>query len=459
MKIKPLSSAKRPPTNARAAAFLCLCDVERGRYPEDAIDHFSDKLSVKDRALTSAIVYGVTRWKLKLEWVLKHFLARPDKPLDDRVRLILLTGAFQMLFMDRIPVSAAVNESVLLARHMGPPWSPKFVNAVLRNLARAENPPDPASTALSEIEKLSLLTSHPEWIVNRLLNRFEYEQVEALLDADNHQAPLTIRILHNRTTRDELAGMLESRLDRVEKTVYSPFGLNLYGSTGPVTDLPGFNDGLFAVQDEAAQLAGLLARPGKRETVLDACAGVGGKTMHLAEYTDNPVFAADIDLSRLRRIENESRRLALPEPIVIRADFTSSSTFSESSFDTVLVDAPCSSLGVIRRRPDVKWLKTEHTPGKMAGRQKVLINKLSRLVKPGGRLVYAVCTWSEEETSGVIQWFLEKHSEFKVVPISSILPESCRDLETSAGMLQTWPHKHGTDGFFAAALVKDRECK
>ncbi len=446
---------KRPfPRTARAAALVTLLDFDGGRFPEEGLEQYASDLDRRDRALASALVFGVLRWRTLLEWTWTQFLQKPGKKMDPAVAFILDLGLLQLQYMDRIPPSAAVNESVNLARTYAPAWSPNLVNGVLRALTRAEGLPDPASAPLPEAEKLALIHAHPLWLAERWLAELGPAEASGLLAANNRPAPLTLRADLNRISREELAARLSSAAEQVSLTPHSPAGLQLEGPTGPVPELPGFTEGLFTVQDEAAQVVSLLAQPRPGETVLDACAGRGGKTLHLAAMTAGGVWGLDPDGKRLALAGEERRRLGLKRVHLVQGDLLAGPPFPPESFDVVLVDAPCSNLGVIRRRPDVKHLKSAQDPARMAETQLALLKAAAGLVKPRGRLVYAVCTLTQEETTGVTDAFWMDHLEFGLRPAGGYLPESAQTLVDPDGVIRAWPHRHGTDGFFAAVFEK-----
>ncbi|MEW6265241.1 MAG: 16S rRNA (cytosine(967)-C(5))-methyltransferase RsmB [Thermodesulfobacteriota bacterium] len=446
----PYQKHKRPvstlPT-ARTAALLSLLEVEKGGFPEEALEDFGAALERRDRALAAALVYGVLRWRSRLEWSARRFLHKPDRELPDVVRVNLNLGLFQLYFLDRVPASAAVNESVKLAKVHGPAWSPGLVNAVLRAAVRAGGPPDPDKTGLPPIEKLALTQAHPLWLVERWVTELGWDEAQTLLEANNRPAALSLRINTARAGIEEVAAGLPG----AERSRFAPDGLLLPGPTGPVGDLPGFDQGLFTVQDEAAQVVCLLARSGPGVKVLDACAGRGGKSLYLAALTKGSVRGLDLDRTRLLQAQNEARRLGAAGVRLTQGDLLQP-PFASGSFDLVLVDAPCSSLGVIRRRPDVKWLKKENDPARLSDMQTKMLAAAAQLVRPGGRLIYAVCTLTPEETDGVIQPFGRTHPDFELVPAGEILPESARPLADDHGLVRAWPHRHGTDGFFAAVL-------
>jgi len=437
------------PIDARSAAFLTLRDTDLGRFPDEALEEHSARLDARERGLAHSLVLGVLRHRGRLDYALGQFLARPDRPLPEEVRDILRLGAFQLLALDRVPPSAAVNESVNLARRYGPGWSASLVNAVLRALARADRRPDPEEAGLPLVQTLALSQSYPEWIVERLLDRFGVEETRQVLAAGNEIAPLTLAVNTRRTTREALAERLAGRAERVEPTPYAPDGLRVFGARGPVHLLPGFAEGHFLVQDEASQLAALLARLDAGGLALDACAGLGGKSLRLALAMDGWVTAMDLDAGRLARLGPEALRLGADRLVVLRADLLAA-PFEDASFGAVLVDAPCSNLGVIRRRPDVKWLKSALDPARQAKAQLGLLNAAARLVAPGGRLVYAVCTFTREETMGVVEALLARHPEMALASANEALPSSAHPLVRPDGLFEAWPHRHGTDGFFAA---------
>ena len=445
---RPTAKSGSRVSTARQAAARALLDFETGIFPEDALARHGEGLDRRDRALASALVLGVVRWRPRLDWTARQFLTKSGQKLDQTVLTALRLGLFQLWRLDRIPVSAAVNESVNLAKSLGAARASGLVNAVLRAASREKKLPDPEETDLPLTEKLALVHAHPQWMVERWLDHLGESETRALLAANNEEPPLSLRVNPLRTDCQALARRLEEEGLDVSPAPYAPAGLLVRGSVGPPAGLPGFDDGWFAVQDQSAQAAGLILRPGPNDFVLDGCAGRGGKTLHLAE-TAGRVVGLDPDPGRLAQIRPEADRLNLPRPLLARGDL-SRPPLAEKTFDAILVDAPCSSLGVIRRRPDVKWLKTPADPARLAARQKRLLASSARLVKPGGRLAYAVCTHTPEETANVAQDFLANHPDFTREPAASALPPETAPLSGPDGFVRAWPHQHHTDGFFIA---------
>jgi 16S rRNA (cytosine967-C5)-methyltransferase len=444
-----------PPSPAREAAFRALLDVEAGSFPEDVLESRTIGLDPRDRALAGALVYGVLRHRTRLDWTLDRFLTRPGKPLTPELRTILRQGLFQLMDLDRVPASAAVDEAVRLAKSSGSAWAAGLVNAVLRAATRAQTWPNPMDAPLSSADRLAIAYSHPRWLVDRWLMERGPDETEALLRANNEPAPLTLRVDPDRLGIEEAIRRLSGSARRVESTRFSPFGLNLWGAAGSVMNLPGYDEGWFSVQDEAAQLVGLLVRPRPGDWVLDGCAGRGGKAFHVAGLADGvQVIGLDPDAGRLALAARDKARLNRAGVHLVRGDIAAGPPFPSDFFHLVLVDAPCSNLGVIRRRPDVKWSKAADSPGRMAEIQKKLLAAASRLVRPGGRLIYAVCTVTPEETTVVIDDFWMNHLEFGVRPATLYLPESAKELVGPDGLIRTWPHQRGTDGFFAAVFER-----
>ncbi len=449
-------STQTKPKNARAAALLALLDTDKGRFPEESLEEYNIGLDRRDRALAAALVYGILRHRTRLEWTLKQFLSKPDKPLDPVVLGSLLIGLFQIIFLDRVPNSAAVNESVNLSKTFGPPNSSKLVNGVLRAITRAERLPDIKEAGFSPIKELSVATSHPEWMVRRWVDQLGIDEAARVLEANNQVPPLTLRVNTARLSRDDLAARLKERFEKVEPTPFSPHGLRIYGATGIISELPGFSQGFFTVQDEASQIAAVSARPGEGEKILDACAGRGGKSIALSLMApkNSSIWALDPSRDQLKMISPEAIRLRLNPPRIIQGSLLEN-PFKSESFELVLVDAPCSNLGAIRRRPDVKWLKSESDIKPLSELQLELLQAAARLVLPQGRLVYSVCTSTEEETLGVVKAFTAKNPAFNMVPVRDFLPISTHPLVGDRETLQTWPHKHQMDGFFVAVLSKN----
>ncbi len=364
-------------------------------------------------------------------------------------------GAYQLLFLDKVPVSAAVNESVKLAKEKEQ-RSSGFVNAVLRNIDRErERIPYPEPEE-HPIEFISVRYSHPAWLVKKWIERFGIDKTIELCRVNNEAPPFTIRVNRLKTEREELKELLKKDIDRIEDCSVSSDGLILKG-TSNISENLAFKQGLFYVQDEAAQIISQILDPKTDERILDACAAPGGKTTHIAELMSNrgEVVAIDISKKGIGLIKENCERLGINiVKSYLRDAAKGISDVSKEKFDKILIDAPCSGLGILRRHPEGKWQKKEELIHEAQRIQKRLIENLSGYVKDGGVLVYSTCSTEKEENEDVVEDFLERHPEFKVDDIKQYFSETSRTLIDEKGVLHTNPINYKMDGFFAVRLKK-----
>ncbi len=438
----------------RHAAFTTLtCINKQGSFADRLIDSelASGSLTGPDRGLFAELVFGVLRRRGTLDHILGQLLEKPIKELDPQALQILRIGLYQLTCLDRIPESAAVNESVKLAKIIAPRTS-GLVNAVLRNYLRQRNTltfPDPLG---DPVKSIAARHSQPEWLAEHWLHQLGDKEANLLAEASSQQPPLTLRINRLRTTREKL--LQEFRDGGIEAAPcrYSPDGIAIAGRQ-TIINLPGYEEGYFAVQDEASQLAGLLlgAEPGQR--IWDACAAPGGKACHLAQQMDDngELVATDISRSKLTIVQENARRLGISCLSTTVADLHLPDTLPEGLFDRILLDAPCSGLGVIRRNPEAKWRLLPADIIRLAAVQKMLLKNAASLLKPGGSLLYSTCSTSVEENEEVVEDFLLHHPDFVLENLNDLFP-AWRELFEFYGMFRIWPHRHGTDGFFAARL-------
>ena len=435
----------------RETALTILCRAEDGIFVDELLARARERMHARDSGFLLELVYGVLRNRARLDWVLNCFSAKPVGTTDAGTRNILRLGAYQMLFLDRVPVSAAVNTSVELAKGHGSKHG--YVNGLLRGLDRKRGTityPDSGDP----VARLSMLTSHPVWLVKRWVSRFGAEAAEALLQANNRPAPLTIRTNILKTTRSALKAALETEGVQVSETTRSPVGLDIISSPQWLRALQAYRDGWFVVQDQAAQFISLLLTPQPGETILDACAAPGGKATHLAElmHDQGTVVALELDASRIAKIRENSRRLGTTIISPLQGD---ASHYHGGVFDRVLIDAPCSGLGVLRRHPDGRWNKAEQTVGDHTALQRRILENCASLLKPGGTLVYATCTTEPEENDEVIGWFLSgPGSSFKIDDPRPFLPQAAAALVDAGGIFRTFPQAPEMDGFFGARMIK-----
>ena len=445
--VKPVPKKDRP----RERALAVLCGAERGTFADSLMEASRREFDGRDSAFILELVYGVLRNRSWLDWTLDRFSANPVATTDIGTRNILRLGAYQLLLLDKVPVSAAVNTSTELAKEHG--RKSGYVNGLLRNLERNRNTlPRPAFD--EPVRQLSVQYSHPEWLVRRWVGRFGQERTEKLLTACNRPAPLVIRTSILRTTRDELRQALVAEGAEVRETPYSSAGLELLTSPG-LTNLAAFREGRFLVQDEAAQLVGMMVAPVQGDSVLDACAAPGGKATHLAELMGDrgSVIALDSDPGRLHRVAENSTRLGTT---IVRPVVGDAAIYRDTLFDKVLVDAPCSGLGVLRRHPDGRWAKSEKIIAERHTVQRTILANCASLVKPGGALIYATCTTEPEENEDIINDFIaSKRGEFLIDDPRPYLPPPAHSLVGPDGYFRTFPDEPALDGFFGARLVRN----
>ena len=436
--------------NARETALAVLYKIEY----EDAYSNLALKegipeaMSKADKAFVTGLVYGTVARKLTLDGVIARYSSVKLKKLSKYVRLILWLGLYQMMYMDRVPDSAAVNESVKLAKKYAA-RSAGFVNGILRSAAREGTEPlwsgDP-------VKDLSVRYSFPEWISRRWLERWGHRETERLMDALNQPPAMTIRVNRLKTNVRELTRILEAEGATVRPDPLYSKSLRVSGA-----DLTGkaFLNGLYTAQDTAASMAAAVLDPKPGEAVIDLCAAPGGKTTHIAELMEDSgsIRAFDIYEHKLRLIEENAKRLGIKS---IRAEIGDGTVYDprlEKTADKVLADVPCSGLGIIRRKPEIKYRRSEEDS--LLAVQRRILENAARYVKVGGELIYSTCTIEPEENTDVIQAFLENHREFVTADISGYFPETMRKKTMQEGYVTLYPHIDGTDGFFICKLKKN----
>lgn len=446
--------------DARDLALSILNTLDAGEQTLDALLCDVDEhgwLDQRERGFLNALVYGVLRWRGRLDWMIGQFSKTRLKKIDPGILNILRLGLFQMHYLDRVPASAAVNTAVALAKKSAPPWVVKFVNAVLRKLADGHAAlPDPAESR-NDARSLSAGKSLPRWLVARWLRRFGPAETRALCDAVNEIPPTTVRTNTLKMNRSALVDRLAGETAQLWSTHYSPEGLSFTGPKTPIGQMGAFLNGEFQVQDEAAQLVAHILAPQPGETILDACAGLGGKTGHIAQLMKNHgrIVALDINEQKLRQLSDEMRRLGTDIVDTVEADLTTSGKNIIEQYDRILLDAPCSGLGVLRRNPDTKWSVSETDLNRCGRRQSALLEQLAPRVKPNGVMVYAVCSTEPEENELVVDDFLAEHGDFEIAPpdFDSMLDPA---FFTPRGCFRTFPHRHRMDGFFCARFRRTR---
>ena len=428
-------------TDARIAAAETLADLRAGVLLDAAFDRRTGGLDARDRRWTQELVYGMLRCRASLDAMLgdrvRGGLVRLDPDLTDLLRL----GAHQLFNMGSVPPYAAIAQTVELAKQRHGIGASKLANAVLRRLDRerddlhTEIPADP-------IAALALKYSHPRWLVARWVARFGAEETASLLDANNHQAPLTIRPFG--VVREQLEAMLEASGVAVDDAPLVRDSLVIGGGVG-LRDLGAFQQGLFFVQDPAATLVTQYAAFPAGARVADLCAAPGGKAVELSRTADL-VMAADASFARLARLRETIARLEIKN---IRPLVSDARTGALAPLDAVLVDAPCTGTGTFRRHPDARWRLTPNDIAVLAATQRSILHAAAASVAPGGLLVYSTCSLETEENDAQVETFLATHTDFTLEPPpEGTVPASVLD----AGRLRVLPQRHGADGSFAARM-------
>jgi len=412
-------------------------------------------LNERDRALLTELTYGTLRWRGNIDARLSRQLRRPLTDTDVFIRNLLRVTVYQLLFLDKIPDYAAVNEAVDLAKRQGGSRAAGFVNGVLRNLLRRKNGDAKEPSTDDSVAALATELSHPEWLVQRWVEEFGPSEACALMRANNERAPLVLRANRLKYSRDQLCSRLLEKGVVASASRWSPEGIVLE-SAGSVESLPGFAEGLFQIQGESSQLIAYLLAPEPRERILDACAAPGGKTCHIAELMNDSgtVIAFDASVRGVERIRANAGRLNLQSIEAIQADVTQALSDALClPYDRVLVDAPCSGLGTLRAHPEIKWRRQEHDIERLSRLQMKILQGAARHLKPGGTLVYSTCTLTREENDSIVELFLAQHNEFELTDAARYLPEPARHMMRGS-YFQALPQRDNSDGFFAARLRK-----
>lgn len=416
-------------------AQVCEQVLEHGVSLSAILPQQQNRVAEKDRALLQELCFGVVRYFPVLDLMLKQLMKKPFVGKQRILHYVLLSGIYQLHYM-RIPSHAAVNESVAAAEILQKGALKNVINGVLRQFLRQQE------QLTHYVEQHYHDALHPSWLIQRIKNAYP-EQWQSILDANNQKAPVWLRVnrLHH-SVPSYLACLTEHNIS-AETTELSPVALHLTSHV-PITQLPGFAEGWFSVQDAAAQGAALLLDPQNEETILDLCAAPGGKTTHILELAPNAhVFAVDNDKQRIKRIDENLTRLNMTAKVIV-GDALSPSIWTENQlFDRILIDVPCSATGVIRRHPDIKWLKTANDIEQLVKTQTEILNAIWPYLKPGGCLVYSTCSILPEENTEQIEQFLQSHPD-----------ASCTE-----PMQQLLPAIGGGDGFFYAKLYKSSSFK
>ena len=442
----------------RDTALKILYEInEKGAYSNIALDRHLEagRLGETDRGFITGLVYGTVKWRLTIDWVISQFSNIKLKKISPWILNILRVGTYQLLYMDKVPESAACNESARLAGKYGHQASTGFVNAVLRNIARNKETIKKPDKNSEPVKYLSITYSHPEWMVERFLMLFGPVFTESLLESNNAIPEFTIRVNTLKTTGEKLVETLKRESIEAFPGRFSRDAL-LIKNPSSISRLAAFKEGMFQVQDESSMLAARALDPRPGEFVLDACSAPGGKATHIAQLMDNKgtVLARDIHEHKIKLIEQSALRLGIDIIKTEMHDALIPDAQTRNKADRVLLDAPCTGLGIIRRKPDIKWGRESSDTAEITSLQRKMIAAASESVKPGGVLVYSTCTILPEENEEIVKGFLNENPEFEMDDLSSVIPGALKSNIKEKGMLQLYTNRDGADGFFISKLRK-----
>ena len=443
------------PSPARRVAFDILRRVEtESAYASVLLASLPpDALSREDLALAHEIVLGVLRWQGTLDFFIQRYSNRSIARMDSSVVIALRMGIYQLRYLERVPAAAAVNESVALVRRARIASAAGFANAVLRKVASKPN--EPAGVGIDDsLLRLAAEVSHPVWLLARWASQFGDHEAELLASANNTPPRTAFRINTRATSTENILTRLEAEGIEVRSSIIAPGAFVVErGRIGRRSTL--VSDGSIYLQDEASQAVSFLLDPKPGDRILDLCAAPGSKTSHLALLASDRAWIAACDLrpARLATVIATCRRMGITSVSPVAANADGLLPFDNNTrFDLILVDAPCSGTGTLRQNPEIKWRLSESDIERLSVLQLRLLRQSSALLRTGGRLVYSTCSLERDENEAVVTEFLKHETAFLLNP--TIVPATFR---TAEGFLRTFPHRHGTDGFFAAVIERSRD--
>lgn len=423
-----------------------LTDIEKDdTYLQLALKKELDTLEVKDKGFANELIYGTIKWRLRLDYVLDQFSKTPVKKMKPFIRQLMRMSVYQILFLDKVPASAAINEAVKIMHKRKMSNLSGFVNGVLRNIDRNK----------SEITypNLSVYYSIPEWIITRWMKYYGEMETKAICESLSQRARVCIRINNLKTTKDKVKALLSEEGITVLEEGFLPESLYIHAPNG-IHHSPSFKAGLWTVQDESAMLVGHVLGPEKGDEILDVCSAPGGKTVHLAELMQNEghIIGADVHEHKIELIEKNAKRLGasivegkLQDGMLINEDW-------KEKFDKILLDAPCSGLGIIKRKPDIRYAKDETAIRDINNIQRKLLKNAINYLKKDGILVYSTCTLTQEENQNMVEYALSLGLQLDAIPYD--MPACLKPYIKDNAYIEILPHVTDTDGFFMARFRK-----
>jgi len=441
----------------REIALKTIYDInEKGAYSNIALNKqlMSNAFKDVDRAFITDLVYGTIKWKLTIDYIISSFSSIKLKKISPWIINILRLGVYQILYMDRIPESAACNESVKLAKKFGHAASSSFVNGVLRNVARNKSSITYPDKEKNPAMYLSVKYSHPEWLVERWISDFGFDFTEGLLASNNEVPDFTVRVNTLKTSKEDLmADLSKNGIQAIEgKAVEEAIILR---NPGSFLNLSSYKLGHFQVQDESSMLSAIILDPKPGQLVIDVCSAPGGKATHMAQIMKNKgqIIARDVHEHKIDLINEAAKRLGIS---IIKAEVHDATLVDESLLekaDRVLVDAPCTGYGIIRKKPDIKWTRTMTDIKEITDLQFKILSAASKYVKPGGSIVYSTCTIEKEENRDLVERFLAHNKDFEFEEFDELLPGVLKEY-SGKGYIELYPNINRIDGFFIAKMKK-----
>lgn len=421
---------------------------------DEMVKNNRDKIDARDKGFISELVYGVTTWRLTLDAIINKFSKIKLKRISPWILEILRLGIYQIIFLDRIPKSAAVNESVSLAKRYGHKSSANFVNAILRKIEKKDY--EELFKIENNIERISKTSSMPIWIIEELLKNNTLEEVEKICINSNLRPKISIRVNNLKTNKEELIKELKKQNYKIEEGILDDF--LVLSNIKNIDSIEAFKTGLFTIQDEVAGLVPIILNPSKDDRVLDACSAPGGKTTYLAEIMKNTgeIIAWDIYKHRLKLVEENAKRLGIRNIRIQQKDASIYDEFSENTYDKILLDVPCLGIGVLKRKPDIKWKRKKEDIQEITKIQQQILENCSKYLKKGGKLVYSTCSIINDENENIINEFLEKNKGFSIekIKLDNNYKFFKKFIKTN-GCLQVYQNER-TDGFFIASIVRNK---
>lgn len=442
---------------ARTIAAAVLKDMEQeGAYSNLKLNQYfkNYNLEYKDRGFASEILYGTLRNKLKIDYMIGRFSKVDLDKMSSWARNIIRTAVYQIFYMDRVPDFAAVNESVEIAKAKDRKAA-SFVNGLLRGILRNKEAFNKIDVKDS-VKRMSIEYSHPEWFIRKYLPIYGEGFLCRWMEQNNTPSHMTIRVNTLKTDTDTVGGLFQQKGIGVKRGIV-PEALILEGY-GMIEKSDEYSSGLITIQDESSMLASRVLKPSPGSNVLDMCSAPGGKATHMAQLMNDSgkLIAFDLHPHKIKLIRDNATRMGIHIIKAQEGDASKHNQELENFADFLLLDAPCSGLGLMRKKPEIRWRVTEEDIMSLQKVQKDILHNVSSYVKPGGHMVYSTCTITREENEEVLEDFLKSNSEFYIEDISTYIPKELKDSITKEGFLKLFPHEHDTDGFFIAKLGRKK---